>query len=146
MKSAAAIHQHGSMLVATTIVLALISGTMATTAPTVAEHTLDSAAGTTTATRKPYFRGRQLNNPKPVYPAQSIEEGETGTVRLRVHVSAQGQPLDVALATSSGFPRLDNAALEAVKRWRFVPAQRGGKPIPYAFLVPIEFSLKPAKP
>lgn len=91
---------------------------------------------------EPMYRGGYLNNPKPAYPALSIEEGETGTVQLRVHVSAQGQPLDVALATSSGFPRLDRAAVAAVKRWTFTPAKRGAEAIAYTFIVPVEFSLK----
>lgn len=94
---------------------------------------------------EPMYRGGYLNNPKPAYPALSIEEGETGTVQLRVHVSAQGQPLEVTLSNSSGFPRLDRAAVAAVKKWTFTPAKRGNEAIAYTFIVPVEFSLKSAK-
>ncbi|WP_053077472.1 energy transducer TonB [Chromobacterium sp. LK11] len=146
MKLPAAFRQNGSILATTTIVLALISSAMATAAPVEAERSLDPAAETTAATRAPPFRDRQSNNPKPAYPAMSIEEDETGTVQLRVHVSSQGLPQDVSLAKSSGSPRLDSVALDTAKRWRFIPAQRGGKPIPYTFFIPVEFSLKSAKP
>ncbi len=63
------------------------------------------------------YRGGYLNNPKPIYPPLSIEMEETGTVRLRVQVSAQGLPLAVELEQTSGFPRLDRAALTAVRGW-----------------------------
>ncbi|WP_233201088.1 energy transducer TonB [Chromobacterium alticapitis] len=91
---------------------------------------------------EPLAHGGYLNNPAPAYPAESQEDGEAGTVRLRVHVSAQGQPLDVTVQDSSGFPRLDRAARAAVKRWRFIPAKRGDEAIAYTFIVPVEFSLK----
>ncbi|OQS26142.1 energy transducer TonB [Chromobacterium violaceum] len=93
---------------------------------------------------EPLAHGGYLNNPAPAYPTVSREEGEEGTVRLRVHVSAQGLPQEVSVQSSSGFPRLDRAALAAVKRWRFIPAKRGGEAIAYPFIVPIEFSLKSA--
>ncbi len=100
------------------------------------------SAGGSQAITEPLARGGYLNNPAPAYPSQSQEDGEAGTVRLRVHVSAQGLPLDVSVQDSSGFPRLDRAALAAVKRWRFIPAKRGDEPIAYTFVVPVEFSLK----
>ncbi|POA99294.1 energy transducer TonB [Chromobacterium sinusclupearum] len=100
------------------------------------------SAGKSQAITEPLARGGYLNNPAPAYPSQSQEDGEAGTVRLRVHVSAQGLPLDVSVQDSSGFPRLDRAALAAVKRWRFIPAKRGDEPIAYTFVVPVEFSLK----
>ncbi|MCD4503757.1 energy transducer TonB [Chromobacterium piscinae] len=93
---------------------------------------------------EPQSRGGYLNNPPPAYPTVSREEGEEGTVRLRVLVSAQGAAQEVSVHDSSGFPRLDRAALAAVKRWRFTPAKRGGEAIAYPFIVPIEFSLKSA--
>lgn len=90
----------------------------------------------------PLYRGGYLDNPKPRYPALSLELNETGTVRVRVQVSAEGRPLDVSLAQSSGYPRLDRAALEAVRQWRFVPARRGQEAIPFNFIVPVDFSIK----
>lgn len=91
---------------------------------------------------EPLYRGGYLNNPKPAYPPLAIEMEEAGTVRLRVQVSAQGLPVAVELEQSSGFPRLDRAALSAVRNWKFIPAKRGDEAIPYTFIVPVEFSLK----
>ncbi|MDF0605504.1 energy transducer TonB [Neisseriaceae bacterium TC5R-5] len=104
-----------------------------------------TAIAETAKVTEPLYRGAYLNNPKPQYPPLSIEENETGTVHLRVLISAQGLPQDVSLASSSGFSRLDRAALNAVKKWRFIPAKRGNEAIPYSYTIPVEFSLKSAK-
>lgn len=61
---------------------------------------------------------------------------------LRVQVEANGLPSKVEVRTSSGSERLDNAALEAVKRWKFVPAKQGEKAVPASVVVPITFNLK----
>lgn len=83
-----------------------------------------------------------LNNPKPVPPNRSIELGESGLVELNVLVDSNGHPQEVKLARSSGFWRLDEAALKAVEQWRFVPASRGGKPETSRVTVPLRFRLK----
>jgi protein TonB len=68
--------------------------------------------------------------------------GIEGTVLLKVLVDETGQPVDVAIERSSGDRRLDKAAREQVlQRWRFHPAQRGGRAIAAYALVPVEFSL-----
>ncbi|WP_159880673.1 energy transducer TonB [Aquitalea denitrificans] len=114
------------------------------TAPTAAAPAAPVAAAPVPApaVHEPLYRGGYLNNPKPAYPPLSLEMEETGTVRLRVQVSAQGLPVAVELEHSSGFPRLDRAALSAVRGWKFIPAKRGDESIPYTFIVPVEFSLK----
>lgn len=88
------------------------------------------------------FDAEYLNNPKPVYPATSRRLGEEGKVVLRVQVNADGRASDIEIKGSSGFPRLDAAAHDAVARWRFVPARRGDEPIAAWVLVPILFSLE----
>ncbi len=80
-----------------------------------------------------------LHRPNPVYPALSKRLREEGTVLLRVNLDAQGIILDISIEKSSGFQRLDQAAHEAVKQWRFVPAKRGQVAMPSSALVPIEF-------
>lgn len=80
-----------------------------------------------------------LHRPNPVYPALSKRLREEGIVLLRVNLDAQGIVLDISIEKSSGFQRLDQAAHEAVKQWRFVPAKRGQTALPSAALVPIEF-------
>lgn len=90
----------------------------------------------------PAFSAAYLSNPEPSYPSASLELGESGTVLLRVAVSAEGQPTSVEVARSSGFGRLDRAALSAVKRWRFTPARRGSEAVAGVVLVPINFQIK----
>lgn len=87
------------------------------------------------------FDADYLSNPKPPYPAASRRLGETGTVHLRVHVSASGEAIKVQLKKSSGFERLDNSALETVAHWRFVPARRGDEAVAAWVVVPIVFEL-----
>lgn len=89
----------------------------------------------------PRFDAAYLNNPKPIYPPAARRRGETGTVTLRVLVSADGGAARVELKTSSGSPRLDRAAQEAVAQWKFVPARQGDVPVQSWVLVPVDFSL-----
>lgn len=80
-----------------------------------------------------------LHRPNPVYPALSRRLREEGTVVLRVSLDAQGSVQDIAIEKSSDFRRLDQAARDAVRQWRFIPARRGQQTIPSTALVPIEF-------
>lgn len=82
-----------------------------------------------------------LNNPAPHYPALSRRLGEQGRVLLDIYILPDGTVGDIKLNTSSGYPRLDKAALDAVRSWRFVPAKRGDEPIPYWYVQPVTFSL-----
>lgn len=92
---------------------------------------------------QPRFDAAYLANPAPPYPGMSRRLGEQGRVLLRVKVGSDGQALEVSIAQSSGFPRLDDAAAEAVRRWRFVPARQGEQPVVAAVNVPIVFNLNP---
>lgn len=87
------------------------------------------------------FDADYLNNPPPVYPVLSRRRGEQGRVLLRVQVSAQGTAERVEIESGSGHARLDAAALEAVRRWRFVPARRGDTAVAASVRVPIVFRL-----
>jgi protein TonB len=88
------------------------------------------------------FDADYLDNPKPLYPLASRRYGEQGKVLLRVHVSAAGLAEKIEIKTGSGYPRLDQAATDAVSRWRFVPARRGDQPVAARVLVPINFQLE----
>lgn len=90
----------------------------------------------------PRFDADYLSNPAPDYPAASRAMGEQGRVLLRVLVSAAGDAVEVHLRTSSGFDRLDSAAMEAVRRWRFLPARQGEQAVSASVIVPIVFSLR----
>jgi protein TonB len=83
-----------------------------------------------------------LNNPKPPYPLAARRHGAQGRVLLSVRVGADGASHAVLLKHSSGHAVLDNAALQTVQRWRFVPAQRGDTPIESWVDVPIIFRLE----
>jgi protein TonB len=89
----------------------------------------------------PRVDASQLNNPAPVYPAMSRRLREQGTVFLELLILPDGTVSEISVRTSSGFARLDASALAAVKKWRYVPAKRGGVPIPFRYVQPIEFSL-----
>jgi periplasmic protein TonB len=93
------------------------------------------------ALEQPSSRAQYLNNPKPSYPPTSKRLGEEGKVVIRVLISAEGVPSQAQIHKSSGFERLDQAALETVARWRFVPGKRGGVPEAMWFNVPINFVL-----
>jgi periplasmic protein TonB len=82
---------------------------------------------------------------EPVYPSASRRGGEEGTVRLRVLVDERGRPRDVQLAQSSGFPRLDDAAMDAVRRWRFQAASDGTNAISAWTQVAVSFKLTDGK-
>jgi periplasmic protein TonB len=90
----------------------------------------------------PSLQADYLNNPAPDYPDDSRRQGEQGRVLLRVFVSAAGVVEQVTLRKSSGHSRLDQAALETVKTWRFVAARRGTEAVAAWVVVPISFSLE----
>ena len=84
---------------------------------------------------------QMLHTPPPRYPPQSRRMREEGTVVLRILVNESGYPSDVQVEEASGFPRLDQAGIAAVKRWRFSPACQNGKAVSGWVLVPLNFSL-----
>lgn len=90
----------------------------------------------------PSSNAAYLNNPKPDYPAAAKRLGEQGRVTLEVMVSASGAAEQVSIKTSSGSERLDQAALRAVRQWRFVPARRGGEPVAARTTLSLNFSLE----
>lgn len=89
----------------------------------------------------PRFDAAYLNNPSPSYPALSRRNGEAGKVMLRVQVSSDGRPQQIELQRSSGYSRLDDAAMAAVRQWRFIPAKRGDENLTEWVLVPLVFKL-----
>ena len=90
----------------------------------------------------PIFNAGYLENPSPAYPPVSRRMREEGKVMLRVLVNARGAADDVQIRTSSGIARLDEAAQETVRRWKFVPAKRGGEAVAAWVLIPISFRLE----
>jgi periplasmic protein TonB len=79
---------------------------------------------------------------KPNYPDSARRRGIEGTTLLKVHVSEKGQVTEVLVEQSAGHQDLDQAALEAVKKWRFTPERKGNQPIAVWVKLPVRFELK----
>ncbi len=92
--------------------------------------------------RAPLFDLPGLDNPWPDYPRLARRRGQEGEALLAVTVLADGAPVAVELRTSSGYALLDEAALDAVRRWRFAPALVAGQPVQAVVDVPVVFRLE----
>lgn len=78
----------------------------------------------------------------PPYPVRSRRLGEAGTVVLRVELSETGHVATARVSTPSGYARLDDAALAAVRNWRCTPATRNGQPVRAVALQPFNFVMQ----
>lgn len=70
-----------------------------------------------------------LGNPPPQYPALALRRNWEGSVGLKIKVLPNGRAGSVEVIKSSGKQALDDAAVDAVRNWKFVPAKRGDTPI-----------------
>lgn len=87
---------------------------------------------------KPLYR----INPPPKYPEMARRRGFEGNVILEVLVGSNGSVLDLRIASPSGYPILDKAAVRSVKNWVFDPGMKGEKIVEMWVKVPIRFELK----
>ena len=78
----------------------------------------------------------------PAYPPLSRRLGEEGTVVLRVELDEEGVVVAARVVAGSGFSRLDEAALAAVRTWRCTPARRERQPVRAVALQPFRFVLQ----
>jgi len=81
-------------------------------------------------------------NPRPVYPELARQRGQEGQVVLLVYVDIQGNPTTVLVEDSSEHALLDQAAVQAIQRWKFNPASRNGEAVPGTVRVPVTFRLQ----
>lgn len=81
-----------------------------------------------------------IRSPSPRYPRASLRRGESGEVLVQVLVDADGRAREVGISRSSSYPALDQAAVSAVRRWRFQPALQHGRPVAQTIQVPVMFS------
>ncbi|MBL4702843.1 MAG: energy transducer TonB [Phycisphaeraceae bacterium] len=87
----------------------------------------------------------QLHDPiRPVYPLLSRRRGEEGTVTLEVRVTSKGQARVVMITQTSGFTRLDKAALKACRQARYLPAKHNGRCVDASFNFKVRFQLQNA--
>lgn len=110
--------------------------------PTAAPEAPAAPPAAPAAVQLPSSNADYLQNPKPAYPPLSKRLGEQGKVVVRVLIGADGVPQKAELRQSSGFDRLDQAALATVLKWRYVPGKRGGVAEEMWFNVPINFVLE----
>ena len=89
----------------------------------------------------PDYRAAYLDNPRPAYPLAARRRGLEGKVVLRVEVLENGSCNRLAIKDSSGHDILDQAAMQAVKAWRFIPARRGDEAIKAWVEIPISYHL-----
>jgi protein TonB len=108
--------------------------------PPVSEEA--SGAEEEPVTIPPRVDAENLDNPVPAYPPVSRRLQETGTVVLEILVLPDGSVGDIRLGASSGYKRLDNAAMRAVKGWRYLPARRGNEYVSYWYKQPVNFTLQ----
>jgi periplasmic protein TonB len=112
--------------------------------PATTANAAKSGSGTQ-SNAEPYseasFNANYGTNPKPEYPAIARSRGWQGKVLLRVAVSAEGLSEAVTVHHSSGHEVLDESAVDAVEKWRFIPAKRGNTAVACSVIVPIIFTL-----
>jgi protein TonB len=88
---------------------------------------------------------KSIKYTQPDYPSASRRLGEEGSVVLELMVGEDGRVSDAQVVTTSGFPRLDEAALkEALRRWKFAPGTDDGKPRAMRHRVKVTFRLEEA--
>lgn len=100
-----------------------------------------ATAAATPSVQLPSSEADYLHNPKPAYPALSRRLGEQGRVVVRTLIGADGLPQQAEVLRSSGFERLDRAAVDTAMRWRFVPGKRAGVAEAMWFNLPLHFVL-----
>lgn len=88
---------------------------------------------------------RVLSRVNPVYPAEAMRERIQGVVMLQAMIEPDGSVGDVRVVRSLD-PRLDAAAVDAVKQWRYEPATVDGKPVRIVATVSMSFNLAGAPP
>ncbi len=91
----------------------------------------------------PTTQGKGARATKPEYPPASRRAGEEGTVTLKAYVGENGRASQVEVVNSSGFPKLDEAAVQEVQRnWRFAPGKEDGKPVSMWHTFKVTFTLQ----
>lgn len=90
----------------------------------------------------PVYDASYLNNPTPNYPEIALQNNIEGKVMLMVNVNANGKVINITIENSSGYKMLDNAAINSVKNWQFIPAKHNSVAVSGKVIVPIEFKIK----
>ncbi|QDR79865.1 energy transducer TonB [Sporomusa termitida] len=81
---------------------------------------------------------------RPAYPQAARKARWEGAVIVRIFIEADGTVTSAAVKAGSGYDILDEAAVQAVKKWRYSPAKEGGVPVASLHDVRVRFSLDEA--
>jgi protein TonB len=81
-----------------------------------------------------------INRVQPVYPPLAKQARVSGTVRLNAVISRDGTIQDLQVV--SGHPLLVQAALQAVRQWRYSPTLLNGEPVEVATVIDVNFTLR----
>ena len=134
------------------VVLLLCTGRLATgwfplNAPGISrERTQQTAHVVAKPMREPIRVGGNVQESKllvkifPVYPELAKRARVSGVVILQVTVNEAGEVYEVKVLR--GHPMLDEAAIDAVRQWRYVPTLLNGEPVPVVATVTVIFNIK----
>ena len=92
-------------------------------------------------TRSTVTRPNIITSSRPAYPRVARESGWEGTVIVRTLIDTNGNPSQIKIRKSCGHPTLDQAAQNAIQRWKFQPAKDGNIPISKWVDIPVKFDL-----
>ena len=85
---------------------------------------------------------KPIKAPRPTYPRFAREQGWQGTSVLRLRIDDHGRVSKAIIQRSSGYPALDDSAIQTVKQWGFLPGKNGEFPVTTVVDIPIRFDLK----
>lgn len=116
---------------------------------TVGDNGKNGGAGTKAATNRREGGGRTspkyLHGSRPAYPQAARKARWEGSVVVRLLIDTNGSVASVAVRQGSGYDILDQAAVQAVKNWRFSPAKEQGVPVTSFYDARVRFSLDEAE-
>ncbi len=84
---------------------------------------------------------KKLHAEAPVYPAAMKEQGKTGVVIVQATITTEGKVTDLLVKGTSGYPELDQAAVDAARGWLFEPATLHGEPVAVFYMLTFNFKL-----
>jgi protein TonB len=82
-----------------------------------------------------------LSKVDPTYPASLKQQGIAGTVMVRAIISKSGDPLNPVVINTTVHPGLAQAALDAVRQWRYQPTLLNGQPVEIVTNIDVTFEL-----
>jgi protein TonB len=119
-----------------------VSSALAVTAPPAPPSPVPSRPAATGPVQGGDLAAQMVAGKAPRYPVESLRKREQGTVILSLIVGVDGRVSSISIARSSGFPRLDNAARDAVRSWRWSPIIRNGQAVMVQGFVDFPFVLQ----